>query len=76
MDCSLPGSSVDGIHQERILECVAIPFSRGKWQYLLVKALVWTLWAAEVFSNRSSLKQDCMVGWQCHSLTHAFQRLK
>ena len=28
MDCSLPGSSVDGILQARILEWVAIPFSR------------------------------------------------
>ena len=29
MDCSSPGSSVDGILQARILEWVAIPFSRG-----------------------------------------------
>ena len=29
MDCSLPGSSVHGIFQARILEWVAIPFSRG-----------------------------------------------
>ena len=29
MDCSLPGSSVQGILQTRILECIAIPFSRG-----------------------------------------------
>ena len=29
MDCSLPGSSVHGILQARILEWVAIPFSRG-----------------------------------------------
>ena len=29
MDCSLPGSSVHGILQARILECVAISFSRG-----------------------------------------------
>ena len=28
MDCSLPGSSVHGIRQARILEWVAIPFSR------------------------------------------------
>ena len=32
MDCSLPGSSVHGILQIRILECVAIPFSRGSSQ--------------------------------------------
>ena len=29
MDCSLPGSSIHGIVQARILEWVAIPFSRG-----------------------------------------------
>ena len=29
MDCSLPGLSVHGILQARILEWVAIPFSRG-----------------------------------------------
>ena len=28
MDCSLPGASVHGILQARILECVSIPFSR------------------------------------------------
>ena len=32
MDCSLPGSSVQGILQERILEWVAIFFSRGSSQ--------------------------------------------
>ena len=29
MGCSLPGSSVHGILQARILEWIAIPFSRG-----------------------------------------------
>ena len=32
MDCSQPGSSVHGILQARILERVAIPFSRGSFQ--------------------------------------------
>ena len=32
MDCSPPGSSVHGIFQARILEWVAIPFSRGSSQ--------------------------------------------
>ena len=32
MDCSLPGSSVHGIFQERVLEWVAISFSRGSSQ--------------------------------------------
>ena len=29
MDCGLPGSSVYGILQARMLECAAIAFSRG-----------------------------------------------
>jgi len=32
MDCSLPGSFVHGILQARILEWVAISFSRGSFQ--------------------------------------------
>ena len=32
MDCSSPGSSVHGILQARILEWIAIPFSRGSSQ--------------------------------------------
>ena len=32
MDCSLPGSSVDRILQARILEWVAVSFSRGSFQ--------------------------------------------
>ena len=32
MDCSLPGSSIHGIPQARILEWVAMPFSRGSSQ--------------------------------------------
>ena len=33
MDCSPPGSSVHGISQARILEWVAISFSRGSFQH-------------------------------------------
>ena len=32
VDCSLPGSSAHGISQEKILEWVAISFSRGSFQ--------------------------------------------
>ena len=32
MDCSLPGSSVHGLFQARVLEWVAISFSRGSFQ--------------------------------------------
>ena len=32
VDCSLPGSSVHGILQARVLEWVAVSFSRGLYQ--------------------------------------------
>ena len=35
MDCSLPGSSVHGIVQARILEWVAISFSKSKRRHRL-----------------------------------------
>ena len=35
MDCSLPGSSVHGIFQARVLEWGAIAFSRAKGQQFL-----------------------------------------
>ena len=51
MDCSLPGSSVHGIFQARILEKVAIYFSRGSsWprDWTQVSCIVgrrFTVWA-------------------------------
>ena len=51
MDCSLPGFSTHGILQARILDWVAIPFSRGSsWprDWALVSCIaVWffTIWA-------------------------------
>ena len=33
MDCSLPGSSIHGIFQARVLEWVAIPFSASVYDY-------------------------------------------
>ena len=32
MDCSPPGFSIHGILQARILEWIAIPFSRDRWE--------------------------------------------
>ena len=52
VDCSLPGSSVHGILQARILEWVAIPFSRGSsqprdWTWSsCIAGRHFTLWAA------------------------------
>ena len=51
MDCSLPGSSVHGILQARILEWVVIPFSRGSswprdWiQVFHMSGRLFTIWA-------------------------------
>ena len=50
MDCSLPGSSVHGILQARILEWVAIPFSRGSSQLrdrtrICIAGRFFTIWA-------------------------------
>ena len=51
MDCSLPGSSVHGILQARILEWVAMPFSRGSswprnWtQVSRIGGRFFTIWA-------------------------------
>ena len=42
MDCSLPGSSVHGIFQARVLEWVAIPFSQGSswpWDWTWVSCI-------------------------------------
>ena len=53
MDCSLPGSSVHGILQARILEWVAIPFSRGSFQprdqtqVSCIAARFFTIWATK-----------------------------
>ena len=38
MDCSLPGSSVHGIFQARVLEWVAIAFSDLSFMYVQFKA--------------------------------------
>ena len=51
MDCSPPGLSVDGISQARILERVAIPFSRGSsqprdWNWVsCIAGRFFTIWA-------------------------------
>ena len=51
MDCSLPGSSVHGIFQARVLEWVAISFSRGSsrprdgTQGLRIAGRRFTIWA-------------------------------
>ena len=61
MDCSLPGSSVHGILQERTLEWVAIPFSRGsscprdKTQASRIAGTFFTIWTTREASISLSL---------------------
>ena len=51
MDCNPPGSSVHGIFQARIVEWLAIPFSRGfsrprDWtQVSCIACVFFTVWA-------------------------------
>ena len=40
VDCSPPGSSVQGILQARILEWVAIPFSNQGLEHLLIRKII------------------------------------
>ena len=56
MDCSPPGSSVNGISQARIVECIAISFSRGSsWlrDRIHVSCIGW--WILYNWANRYSL---------------------
>ena len=71
MDGSLPGSSVHGIFQARVLEWVAISFSRGSSRHrdrTRVSSLVgrrFTVWATrEVHSKRNSWNypKNCKMG--------------
>ena len=74
MDCSLPGSSVRGSLQARILEWAAIPFSRASswlrdWtQVSCITGRFFTIWVTREAQNRVlvSLKS----GWarECHTL--------
>ena len=54
-DCSLPGSSVCGISQARILEWVATSFSRGSFQ-------------SPGSDQRSNPRYLCLLHWQADSL--------
>ena len=68
MDCSPPGSSVYGILQARILEWVAVPFSRGSSQprnhtrVSCIAGRFFTNWAA--MKVLASGKQERGVQWE------------
>ena len=78
MDCSLPGSSVLGIYQLKILEWFVISFSRGTSQprdRTRVSRIVgrrFTVWAITNHHKFSSLKQQLFIILQfCKSEVHA-----
>ena len=51
MDCSLPGSSVHGISQVRVLEWVAISFSKNVVYVLTLEFVNVTLFGKRVFED-------------------------
>ena len=83
MDCSLPGSSIHGIFQTRVLEWVAISFSRGssrpgdQTQVSLIAGVQFTLWAtreAPSWWPWGSWKMNnchvfCVMRWVTKNLT-------
>ena len=60
MDCSLPGSSVHGISQAKILEQVAVSFSRPRNQTTF-PTLEADSFTAESLGNPNSLKSDSVI---------------
>ena len=73
MDCSLPGSSVHGILQARILQWVAIPSSRGssqprdQTQVSCIAGRFFAIWATS-----QSLPQDFLVQTSTYLRDHCF----
>ena len=64
MDCSLPGSSIHGIFQARVLEWGAIAFSKY-FGYLRLKAipLEKILMLGKTEGRRQRAIEDEIVGW-------------
>ena len=66
MDCSLPGSSVHGIFQARVLKWVAVSFSRGSsrprdWTWVsYITGRCFTLWATGKPKKEWAIP-NCMV---------------
>ena len=70
MNYSLPGSSVHGILQARILEWIAIPFSRGSaqprdlTQVSSIAGKFFTVWAMTPIANKKLKKKKSKLGSQ------------
>ena len=79
MDCGPPGFSVHGILQERILEWVAIPFSRGSsqprdgTQVSSIAGGFFTIWAPrETHTTIQWIVLAVSLGEPCWTYKHAF----
>ena len=75
MDCSLPGFSIHGIFQARVLEWVAISFSRGSsWprdqtQVSCIAGRRFTLWATRE-AHQSSVTWRYALRWISYVSTY------
>ena len=67
MDCSLPGSSVHGLFQARVLGSLAISFSRGSsrprdWTLLShIASRCFTIWATSETSSQVDITQTRVI---------------
>ena len=75
MNCSLPGSSVHGILQARILEQVAISFSRGSswlrdWTWVsCIASRCFNIWATREAPRFTKLAANCVGFFVCVCVT-------
>ena len=81
MDCSLPGSSVHGIFQAKVLEWLAISFSRGSCRprdrtlLSLIAGRCFTIWATRETCSHFDIKQTRVVShtYFIYGLSTAFK---
>ena len=73
MDCSLPSSSVHGIFQAIVLECIAISFSKGssrprdRTQVSRIVDRRFTVWATKEFWCNLENDRSCLLSKANHS---------
>ena len=72
LDCSLPGSSVHGIFQARILEWVAISFSRGYSQPRDQTCISCLLCTADGFFNCWAIRETCEISWETSTILYIY----
>ena len=63
MDCSLPGSSIHGIFQAKVLEWDAIAFSKEWDEGTATQFFSFYPEVSELFNTLASTKQGNPIGW-------------